>query len=141
MNQSDKSKQEFNNDELRAFLISEESEKAPVDFTEKIMELIRKESLPIVNQSKWLRLSTVPVIYCALLAILMIIALFIPNSSNYAANSFSWLPSLDNLFSAISKIEFDILSNITMTYIMIVCLGLFILDLILFKYFKFSSKS
>ena len=91
MNQSDKSKQEFNNDELRAFLISEESEKAPVDFTEKIMELIRKESLPIVNQSKWLRLSTVPVIYCALLAILMIIALFIPNSSNYAANSFSSL--------------------------------------------------
>jgi hypothetical protein len=139
MNQSDK-----NNDKLRAFFIAEESEQAPADFTEKFMELIRKQPAPVVKQNKILGLSPVPVIYCALSAILIIIALFIPNNNADAANGFSWLPAFDNLLPEIPKIEFNIFSNIIipemLTYIMFGCLGLFIFDLFLFRYFQFDSN-
>ena len=142
MNQSDKNRQEFINDELRTFLIPEEIEQTPAGFTEKLMELIRKEPLPIIEQKAKFRFATVPVIYCAVLATLMIIALFIPSYGADAANSSPWLQTLYNLLPEITmpKIELDISLTFTipetLKYIIIGCLGLFIFDLFLGRYFN-----
>jgi len=140
MNQFNKNKQEFIDDELKAFLIPEESEQAPAGFTVKIMELIKKEPLPVVEKKEKFRFATVPVIYGAVLTALIIIALLIPNTENDAVNGFSWLQTLYSFIPEIPKIEFEIsLTTIipkTLTYIMIGCLGLFIFDSVLFKYFN-----
>ena len=138
MNQSDN-----NNDKLREFLISAESEQTSADFTGKMMELISKEPLPIVK--KRFRFLTVPVIYCTLLAVLTIASLFIPNYGTGIIDGFPWVQLPDNLFQRIPRIEFDIFSNIripeTMKYVMVGCMGFFIFDLILFRYFQPHSNS
>jgi hypothetical protein len=74
----------------------------------------------------------------------MIAALFVPNYGNGITDSFSWFHLPDNLFQEIPKIEFNIFSNIaipeTLTYIMVGCLGLFIFDLVLGRYFYRNNK-
>ena len=141
MKRFDKKRHEFLNDELKAFLSADELEQAPVYFTEKLMERVRQEPLPV----KRFRLATVPVIYCSLLAILIGIALLFPNhSADAAANSFSWLQSLNIYIPEIPRIELNMFSNFVMpeivTYIVIGCFGLFIFDLILFKYFNSRNE-
>ena len=143
MNQSDKNRQEFINDELRKFLIHEEIERAPVDFTGKLMELIKKEPMPVVAQNKKFRFATVPVIYCAVLTALAIITLFVPNVENDATDN-SWFQTLYNLLPEMPIIELNIPLTFTipetLKYIIIGCFGLFIFDLFLNRYFQLGSR-
>ena len=124
------------NDKLRAFLSADEIEQAPVYFTEKLMERVRQEPLPV----KKFRLATVPVIYCSLLAILIGIALLFPNhSADAAANSLLWVEKLKSYIPEIPRIELNMFSNFVMpemvTYIMVGCFSLFVFDLVLSRYF------
>ena len=142
MKQFNKNKQEFLNDELRAFLSADEIEPAPVYFTEKLMERVKQEPAPV----KKFRLATVPVIYCSLLTILICIALLFPNhSADVAANSLSWVEKLKSYIPEMPKIEFNIFPSFAisemLTYIVVGFFGLFVFDLILSKHFFHNIKN
>jgi hypothetical protein len=140
MKQSDKSKPEFYNDKLRAFFTAEEIEKPPAELTARIMELVSREPVPVAK--KQFSLAAVPIIYCTLLAALMLIALFVPNTDTEAVNPPSWLHDLGKYIPEIPEIRFDIFSNIVipeiLTYIVVACFGLFIFDLFLKRYFNIN---
>ena len=98
----------YNEDPLRKYINPEKIEKAPVEFTSKVMQAVQKETTTALSARKLRKRSLIPVISVSVTLILILAAILIPvNESNSIG-----LPVLSHLNSVkitLPEIDFSFL--------------------------------
>ena len=69
-------------DLLSQYINPERIEKAPEEFTSKVMSLIETEKIPVITAEKYRKRTLVPYIFSAFIIVLTIVAFFLPGSEN-----------------------------------------------------------
>jgi len=97
----------YSDDPLSQYINSERIEKAPEEFTSKVMASIQTEAMPLKTAGSFRKISLVPVISVSVTIILILTAFFIPDNETGS----SFIPVVDLIKNIkISLPEFDIKS-------------------------------
>jgi hypothetical protein len=116
-------------DILRQYIDPESIEKAPEEFTSKVMSRIQfQKQLPIVEHSFWRR-NLVPLISSSVVILLIAVAFLLPRSESDSM-SLPVLKLLNNIQSSLPEINFSYIFQPALPSILIyVITGIFVLTL------------